>query len=329
MKKLSLVNPIVFLLALTIIGCGAQPTPVKPTPTAAPVKGAQSGERVIAEGRVTPVKNAALSFAISGIVTQVPIVMGDRVQPGQLLAQLDTKPLELAVAQAQASLDLANANLDKVKAGPLPDDVALAKSKLDLARAAVAQTQAAYDRIGGTSNPHIAMTQESLALQQATQTFQGALATYNLTVNHPTPAELKTAQAQVAQASAARDIASEQLKSAKLIAPFAGTIITLDIKAGEFATQGAAILRLADTSAWQIETTDLTELNVAKVSEGTPVTMTFDAIPDLELAGKVAKIRPFGESKQGDIVYTVIITPDNQDSRLRWNMTAKASIEVK
>ncbi len=329
MKKLSLVNPIVFLLALTIIGCGAQPTPVKPTPTAAPVKGAQSGERVIAEGRVTPVKNAALSFAISGIVTQVPIVMGDRVQPGQLLAQLDTKPLELAVAQAQASLDLANANLDKVKAGPLPDDVALAKSKLDLARAAVAQTQAAYDRIGGTSNPHIAMTQESLALQQATQTFQGALATYNLTINHPTPAELKTAQAQVAQASAARDIASEQLKSAKLIAPFAGTIITLDIKAGEFATQGAAILRLADTSAWQIETTDLTELNVAKVSEGTPVTMTFDAIPDLELAGKVAKIRPFGESKQGDIVYTVIITPDNQDSRLRWNMTAKASIEVK
>ncbi len=329
MKKLSLVNPIVFLLALTIIGCGAQPTPVKPTPTAAPVKGAQSGERVIAEGRVTPVKNAALSFAISGIVTQVPIVMGDRVQPGQLLAQLDTRPLELVVAQAQASLDLANANLDKVKAGPLPDDVALAKSKLDLARAAVAQTQAAYDRIGGTSNPHIAMTQESLALQQATQTFQGALATYNLTINHPTPAELKTAQAQVAQASAARDIASEQLKSAKLIAPFAGTIITLDIKAGEFATQGAAILRLADTSAWQIETTDLTELNVAKVSEGTPVSMTFDAIPDLELAGKVVKIRLFGESRQGDIVYTVIIVPDNQDPRLRWNMTAKASIEVK
>ena len=86
-------------------------------------------------------------------------------------------------------------------------------------------------------------------------------------------------------------------------------------------------MRLADTATWQIETTDLTELNIVNVSEGTPVTMTFDAIPGLELPGKVSKIRSFGESKQGDIVYTVIVTPTQPDPRLRWNMTAKVTME--
>jgi HlyD family secretion protein len=79
---------------------------------------------------------------------------------------------------------------------------------------------------------------------------------------------------------------------------------------------------LADVSAWQIQTDDLTELQVGRVNEGDRVTLTLEAIPDLELAGKVTRIRPIGENKRGDITYTVIITPDRQDSRLKWNMTA-------
>ncbi len=105
--------------------------------------------------------------------------------------------------------------------------------------------------------------------------------------------------------------------------------MTLDVDQGEIATPGLAVLRLADTANWQVETTDLTELNIANVAEGMPVTMTFDAISGLELPGKVTAIKPFGESKQGDIVYTVVITPDQQDPRLRWNMTAKVTIEGK
>ncbi len=103
--------------------------------------------------------------------------------------------------------------------------------------------------------------------------------------------------------------------------------MTLDIQAGEYAILGAEVMRLADTSSWQVQTTDLTELNIAQVSTGTPVQMTFDAIPDLSLSGHVSQIKPYGDTHQGDIVYTVIITPDHQDPRLRWHMTAKVSIE--
>jgi HlyD family secretion protein len=407
MKRIAIVSALLGLLVtLAIAGCSSQPIPVKPTPTAAPNNGIQSGGQIIVDGQVTPIKRAALSFSMGGLVTQLPVALGQRVETGAVLARLDdtipqkqlaqaqaqveiarqqqaqaSAQVQLAekqlaqlqaggteadIAAAQAALDAANANYARVKQGPAADELGQLKANLDNAQAARDQAQAAYDRAGGASNPMIGLTPQSLQLQQATNAYTAALAAYNEARAHPTAAELAAANAQIQQAQdalaklsptqpaldvaqtqvdaaraaeaaaqaqvnaaqAALDTAKAQAASYVLVAPFAGTIMSLDINTGEYATPGAVVLRLADTSTWQIETTDLTELNIASVHEGNPVTLTFDAIPDLQLSGKVAKIRPYGESKQGDIDYTVIITPDQQDARLRWNMTAKVSIEA-
>jgi HlyD family secretion protein len=134
-------------------------------------------------------------------------------------------------------------------------------------------------------------------------------------------------QAALEAAQSQRDLAAAQLKNAALVAPFAGVVMKLNVAAGEYAAPGVPILLLADGLGWRVETTDLTELNVAEVSEGARARVTFDAIPGLELAGHVSAVKPYGESRQGDIVYPVEITLDRQDPRLRWNMTAKVSIE--
>lgn len=366
-----------FFAVLIMAGCSSQTPPVKPTPTAAPVGkgGTVGGDSIIADGQVVPVKSAALSFATGGIVTQLPVALGQHVQDGALIAQLDTRQLELQVAQADANLAAAQAKLSQVTKGPTSEDLAAAqqnvvaaqaayddllhpdandvaalKANVDKAQAVLSQAQAAYDRVGGDSNPNAGALPQRAQLQTAWIDLQEAQALYNAKL-HPSNAQLQQAlaavqtakdqlaklqpaaeeraalQADVKAAQAARDLAAAQLDSAKLVAPFAGTVMSLNIDAGEYVAPGAVVLQLADTSAWQIETTDLTELNIAQVSEGTPVTMTFDAIPDLQLTGKVTNIEPYGQSKQGDIVYTVFITPDKQDPRLRWNMTAKVGIQ--
>jgi HlyD family secretion protein len=87
------------------------------------------------------------------------------------------------------------------------------------------------------------------------------------------------------------------------------------------------VVQLADLSVWQIETIDLTELNIARVHKGSQASVTFDAIPDLELIGTVGRIQDLGENKQGDITYAVIIDLGQQDPRLRWNMTASVIVE--
>jgi HlyD family secretion protein len=138
--------------------------------------------------------------------------------------------------------------------------------------------------------------------------------------------EIASAAASVAEAEAALQQAQASLDDTVLRAPVAGTLAALHVKTGEQVASGHPVAELADLSEWQIETDDLTELDVINVAEGDRVVMTFDAIPGLELGGSVVRIKPIGEEKLGDITYTVIVQPDEQDPRLRWNMTAVVTI---
>jgi HlyD family secretion protein len=86
------------------------------------------------------------------------------------------------------------------------------------------------------------------------------------------------------------------------------------------------LVRLADLSGWRVETTDLTELSVVRIKGGDRAIITFDALPGVEIPGTVTRINALGENRRGDITYTAVITPDEQDARLRWNMTASVMI---
>jgi HlyD family secretion protein len=217
------------------------------------------------------------------------------------------RPESLQLQQATNNLNVAAAAYKDAQAHPTEAELAAASSQVQAA-------QAALDRL----TPDAAEVQAKLT---ALENARAALAKLQ-----PSAGDRAVLEAGVKSAQVARDLAAEQLSAARLLAPFAGTVMTRDIQAGEYATPGTVVLRLADTSAWEIETKDLTELNVAQINEGMPASVTFDAIPGLELSGHVSQIKPYGDTRQGDIVYTVIITPDGQDERVRWNMTAKVSI---
>ncbi len=176
---------------------------------------------VSATGSIAPEKSSDLGFLTSGNLAQTFLKQGETVKAGQAIAKLDTKELELQLAQAEANLNLAQSKLDQLKRGgtdtavaaaqanvtsaqsaydkllhPDPNDVKMARSDLDKAKAALDQAQAAYDRIGGASNPNIGLLPQSLQLQQATDDYQKALAAYNAKFT-PSDSQLKAAQAQI------------------------------------------------------------------------------------------------------------------------------------
>ncbi len=362
------------LLAMSIVACSGGATTPAAKSAATPVLVVKASSKIIAEGKVIPATNAALAFQSSGMVAQVLVSQGDKVEAGKVLAQLDTKQLDLQLKQAEATLVSAQAKLDQLKRGANPEDVTAAKQNLisaqtaydkllkpdqtelltlknnvEKAKAALSQAQAAYDAVGGDSNPMSGMLPQRLQVQSTWLDYQNALNAYNTKLTPqdaqvqaalaavqtaksaiakltPVPDDLSAAQANVDALRAARDLVQDNLNRTKLIAPFTGTIASVEIHAGEQASPGVEVFRLADFANMQIETTDLTEINIVNVQVGDPVTLTLDAIPGLELTGKVTTIKGFGDNRQGDIVYTVVIKLDKQDERLRWNMTAKVSI---
>jgi HlyD family secretion protein len=392
-------------------------------------------------------QQADLSFTVSGRVQQVDAALGDDVQPGQVLVTLETASLEAQVAQAEAAVQTAQANLDQllagtpsgeialaetaisaaraqvqqaeaalesaeaqcavaqsgvaaaeaalraaqaqvgqVETGPRTGQIAAAEAELKLAEAQLQQAQAAYDRVKDSAD--IQMRPEALALQQATIAYEAAQALYQdllegataderraaaaqvdsaraqivqaenqalsacaqvgqasaaveaaraqqtqaeqqvaLLEAGPTAEQIATARAQVAQAEAAVQVARVVLDQAQLRAPFAGTISDVMVSPGETVVPGQPVLALSDLSRLRVETTDLSELDVAHVVPGQEALVYVDAL-DEEFEGQVVAISPQATTIGGDVVYTVFVALDEQPPALRWGMSTEVQIST-
>ncbi len=142
------------------------------------------------------------------------------------------------------------------------------------------------------------------------------------------PETIAVAEAAVKQAEAALAVAQAALPRAEVRAPFAGTVGAVNVRLGEFIVPGQPLVTLGDLSTLQVETTDLDEIDVARIGVGEPVLITFDAFPDQVFEGRITRIAPMAEPGSGGVNYTVVIHLDELDSRLRWGMTAFVDIEV-
>jgi HlyD family secretion protein len=140
--------------------------------------------------------------------------------------------------------------------------------------------------------------------------------------NGPHPNDIVLAEARLANAEAQLAAAEAALANSELKAPFAGTVAGVMTKVGEMAVPGQPAVVLADLSSWIVETDNLTEIELPQIEVGQSVSVSFDALSDVELQGTVTAIRPLFEIRQGDVTYIVKISLDENDPRLQWGMTA-------
>ena len=76
---------------------------------------------------------------------------------------------------------------------------------------------------------------------------------------------------------------------------------------GEYINPGSPVINLADFSTWQIETDDLTEIDIVKVIESQSVDIQVDALPGETLQGIVSLIKPRSETKAGEKASTFFL----------------------
>jgi HlyD family secretion protein len=123
------------------------------------------------------------------------------------------------------------------------------------------------------------------------------------------------------------EIARLAIAETRLVAPFAGTITSLDVQVGEFVSPGQTVIVLSELAALQAEI-NLDETDVARIAIGAPVAITVDAFPGAELSGKVTDIAPSASIQSGVVLYPVTVRLDPTDLPLRPGMTANVTIIV-
>jgi multidrug resistance efflux pump len=138
--------------------------------------------------------------------------------------------------------------------------------------------------------------------------------------------EKAMADARVQSAEKRLAAAQSALDAHELRAPFAGVVVDLNARAGDDVAPGAEVAAVADLSAWEVETKDLGETDVTRIAVGDPATLTFDAVPGLEIPAKVTQISRLGREYQGEMTYRVTLQAASSDDRLFWNMTVMVKI---
>ncbi len=118
--------------------------------------------------------------------------------------------------------------------------------------------------------------------------------------------------------------AKEKLSDCYIRAPFDGIVAKLSVKKGDSANSGTSIATFITNQ--KIAEITLNEVDAAKVKVGQKVTLTFDAIDGLSIAGQVAEVDTIGTVSQGVVNYGIKINFDTQDERVKSGMSVTASI---
>jgi multidrug efflux pump subunit AcrA (membrane-fusion protein) len=236
-----------------------------------------------------------------------------------------------AYQQAKSSREKAEANeiqaqldLNTALAGGNPSQIEIAQENYD---AAVYSTQAAR------SAEKTAKKNYDAALKIAQQGYDAALKSYNAAVTGQQSAYLGYQNAK------------ENANKRTVLAPIDGYVTTLTVRngdqlgsssnSGSSSSGGGATASTSNTGNTPIVISDLSALEAQvqiaetdrpKVEQGQTVEMTFNAVPDLTITGKVAEIDAVGTSNSGVVTYGVTITFDVQNPELSPGMTTAASI---
>ncbi len=302
----------------------------------AAVEAAQAGLAQITQGARPEEINAAQAALASSQVYLQKVLEGpdeDKIT----IAAADLRRAEVALQQAQWAYDQVAYGADvgaspeaaRLEQATLDYQTALARYHLAVRGPTDAEIAAARAQLAG-AEADLALLRQGAAdaeVSVAQAQIQRAQAQLDLIKAGARPEEIAVAESDVAAAEAVLAQARASLADTELRAPFSGSVANLDIQVGERVAPGVVVAHMADFTAWQIETDDLTELSIVEIRPDDPVTITLDAIPGLELPGRVVRIKTLGEEKRGDVTYTVVIQPDVQDERLRWNMTTAVFIE--
>jgi len=125
----------------------------------------------------------------------------------------------------------------------------------------------------------------------------------------------------------AQDTAQAKLTQATLVAPFAGTVTSIEVKAGEFVQPGQIVMILAKLENLEFETIDLSEQYISAVKIGQQAIIYVEAL-DKEFYGSVSAISPISNTLGGDVVFKVTIRIEEQPSGLLWGMSADVEIQT-
>lgn len=297
------------LIVLLVLGGGAAagwwyflaPTQAKTAPDTVTVARGDIESTVLASGVLQASSLVSVGAEVSGSIKAVHVTLGQAVQKGDLIAEIDSLNQENAVKSAEAALA-------GIQAQRRNQEATLAKAEAALAR----QTQ---------------LSANSLVSQTELETAEAAVA--------QSKAQIDQLDAQIAQAELTVESAELDLARTQIVAPADGTVVALLVEEGQTLNANSStptIAKIANLDTMVIKA-EISEADVVKVKAGQKVYFTILGEPDTRIEATLREIEPAPTSIADDtsaagsaVYYNGLFEVPNPDHRLRISMTASVTI---
>lgn len=247
-------------------------------------------ETVSAVGTLQPRTYVDVGTQVSGQLKRIFVEDGDRVEQGQLLAQIDPTVYEARVAADQAQLMSLRAQLrDK-------------HVQLDLA-------EKQFER------------QRRLLADRATsqEAYDSADAQ-----RKSASAQIGVLEAQIQQVESTLKGDQANLSYTKIYAPMTGTVVDVSARQGQTLNanqQAPIILRIAELSTMTVKT-QVSEADIPKLKVGMPAYFTTLGQPDRRRSGTLNQVLPTPEVTNNVVLYSSLFDVPNPDNDLMTQMSA-------
>lgn len=259
-------------------------------------------------GKVQADESAVITSKINSRAADISVDVGSIVNKGDCVITFDAKDIEAQVAQAKAGVDVAQANLNKIKSGSRPEQIEQATAALETAKANYENVKTNYTRnkdvydVGGISKSQL--DQSETALTAAESTCKSAQAALDMLKKGETAEGIAVLEAQVKSAEAALNTAQVQLQNGAIESPISGVVTGKNINVGELATVGVPLITIVNLDSVLINAY-IPSTYINKISVSQKVVIKVSEIPDKEFEGEISVIDSAVDPKNKNILVKV------------------------
>ncbi len=252
-------------------------------------------QMVTASGVINPLSTVTIGTQVSGTIKEIYVDYNSEVKEGELLALIDPDVFEATVAQREAALEIA-------------------KAQVQVQENDIIYYQKTLNRIKKLKDSKYSTDKE---LESAQRNYDNAVA------------QLALQKAQVKQAEASLKSAETELKYTKITSPVDGIVISKSVEVGQTVAASFSTPELfsvaEDLTKMEIEAS-VVEADISKVAVGQKVFFNVDSFPNDTFLGEVKQVRNEAITTSNVVTYSVIIGIDNSDLKLKPGMTANVEI---
>lgn len=286
----------------------------------------------------TPAKSALVSMSAAVSSAKIAVTVDGVIAAAQTVAQglLTVKAhldADLNVLRYDSTLSATTASSYQFNLNTAVNTVNAASQALSSSISSVTVQQKTNDAdlttaTTAVNNAEAAEAAANYAVDTSKRTMDQAQADLNLKKAGARQEVVAAQRATVQFQQSTLDGLMTELAKRRIVAPLDGIVISVNLEKGETASPATPAIIISGLGKFEI-TTNISEVDIAKIKVGDPVRVTLDAFPENEAwTGKVITIQPAEKVLEGIIFYETKVVFDNDDQRLKSGMTANLEIET-